>query len=258
VFRAAQIAGGGGTTNGAFGPNVVQADFATVGGGLNNQASSNFSTVAGGYGNSASGTFSTVAGGDNNSASSTFSTVAGGVSNAAIGHASAVVGGFENTASGSYSFAAGLQANAAQNGTFVWADDIGLSFSSQASEEFAARATGGVRFVSSVDGFGNSTAGVSLAAGGSAWASISDRNAKANFKPVDSEQILRQLSRIPVETWNYKTQKTSIRHIGPMAQDFSSAFKVGEDDKHITTIDSEGVALAAIQGLYRILREKDA
>jgi hypothetical protein len=35
-----------------------------------------------------------------------------------------------------------------------------------------------------------------------------------------------------------------------MAQDFYAAFGVGEDDTHITTVDADGVALAAIQGLY--------
>ena len=43
-----------------------------------------------------------------------------------------------------------------------------------------------------------------------------------------------------------------------MAQDFYAAFGVGEDDKHIATIDADGVALAAIQGLYRVVEEKDA
>jgi hypothetical protein len=33
---------------------------------------------------------------------------------------------------------------------------------------------------------------------------------------------------------------------------------VGEDDRHITTVDADGVALAAIQGLYAMLRERDA
>jgi trimeric autotransporter adhesin len=51
--------------------------------------------------------------------------------------------------------------------------------------------------------------------------------------------------------WSYKTQGPSIRHMGPTAQDFSRAFGLGEDDRHITTIDADGVALAAIQGLYR-------
>jgi FtsZ-binding cell division protein ZapB len=36
-----------------------------------------------------------------------------------------------------------------------------------------------------------------------------------------------------------------------MAQDFAAAFRVGSDDTHITTVDESGVALAAIQELYR-------
>ena len=39
-----------------------------------------------------------------------------------------------------------------------------------------------------------------------------------------------------------------------MAQDFYSAFGVGSDDEHISTIDADGVALAAIQGLYQQLK----
>jgi hypothetical protein len=42
-----------------------------------------------------------------------------------------------------------------------------------------------------------------------------------------------------------------------MAQDFHAAFGVGEDDKHITTIDADGVALAAIQGLHQLIMEKN-
>jgi len=33
---------------------------------------------------------------------------------------------------------------------------------------------------------------------------------------------------------------------------------VGEDDKFISTVDADGVALASIQGLYQIVQEKDA
>ena len=46
--------------------------------------------------------------------------------------------------------------------------------------------------------------------------------------------------------------------MGPMAQDFSAAFGLGLDDKHINTVDADGVALAAIQGLYTLVKEKDA
>jgi hypothetical protein len=40
-----------------------------------------------------------------------------------------------------------------------------------------------------------------------------------------------------------------------MAQDFYTAFHLGGGDTTITAIDTEGVALAAIQGLNRKLQE---
>ena len=47
--------------------------------------------------------------------------------------------------------------------------------------------------------------------------------------------------------------------MGPMSQDFHAAFHLnGEDDKHITTVDEGGVALAAIQGLNQKLEQNDA
>ncbi len=57
--------------------------------------------------------------------------------------------------------------------------------------------------------------------------------------------------------WNLKSQDPSIRHIGPMAQDFAAAFGVGEDDRHITASDADGVAFAAIQALYAKLQAKE-
>ena len=79
----------------------------------------------------------------------------------------------------------------------------------------------------------------------------SDRNLKANFAIVDGRTILNRLSGIAIQTWNYKSEGAGVRHIGPMAQDFHAAFAVGTDDKHINTVDEGGVALAAIQELYR-------
>ena len=85
----------------------------------------------------------------------------------------------------------------------------------------------------------------------------SDRNAKENFRSVRAGEILAKVAALPISEWNYK-QDTSASHIGPMAQDFYAAFAVGPDDKHITTVDESGVALAAIQGLNQKLNEKDA
>ena len=58
---------------------------------------------------------------------------------------------------------------------------------------------------------------------------------------------------MPIETWNYKAQEDTIRHIGPMAEDFWAAFSVGDFVGRITSTDADGVALAAIQGLNQKL-----
>src|SRR5207245_952846 len=100
------------------------------------------------------------------------------------------------------------------------------------------------------------TAGVTLAAGGGAWTTVSDRNAKENFEPVNTKDVLEKVAALPLTTWNYKSQDASIHHLGPMAQDFNAAFGLGESATGITTVDEEGVALAAIQGLDRKLNER--
>ena len=82
----------------------------------------------------------------------------------------------------------------------------------------------------------------------------SDRNLKEGFRPVDVQEVLEAVATLPIQRWNFKDIQTP--HIGPMAQDFSAAFKVGPDDKHIDTLDANGVALAAIQGLNNKLAEE--
>ena len=88
-------------------------------------------------------------------------------------------------------------------------------------------------------------------------ANSSDRNLKEGITPVNDEDILARVASLAITRWNYKADAAT-SHIGPMAQDFYSAFHVGADDKHITTVDEGGVALAAIQGLNTKLKEKDA
>src|SRR5262249_12598571 len=105
---------------------------------------------------------------------------------------------------------------------------------------------------------GKATAGVKLAAGSGSWSSLSDRNLKANFAAVDGRDVLQRLVALPVSTWNYQAEGEAIRHIGPTAQDFKAAFNLGEDETTISTVDEQGVALAAIQGLYAELRQWDA
>ena len=80
------------------------------------------------------------------------------------------------------------------------------------------------------------------------FVSASDRNAKENIVAVDPRAVLEKVAALPIARWNYKHDQET-PHLGPMAQDFYAAFGVGPDDKHITTVDADGVALAAIQGL---------
>ena len=88
--------------------------------------------------------------------------------------------------------------------------------------------------------------------------SDSDRNVKTNLSTVAGPDVLERLVEIPISSWNYKSDPASIRHIGPMAQDFRAAFAVGKDDKTIYNVDANGIAFAAIQGLYQALQDKDA
>jgi hypothetical protein len=85
-----------------------------------------------------------------------------------------------------------------------------------------------------------------------------DRNQKENLQTVDAKEVLEKVAAMPVSTWNYKSQEASVRHMGPMAQDFKTAFGVGESDTGITSVDADGVALAAIKGLNQVVKEKDA
>ncbi len=80
----------------------------------------------------------------------------------------------------------------------------------------------------------------------------SDRNAKQDFRSVETLAILRKVIDMPISEWAYKGDAAT-RHLGPVAQDFQEAFGLGGSDKSIATVDADGVALAAIQGLNRKL-----
>jgi hypothetical protein len=251
------IAGGGGIADdsGPFAsPNEVTGDYGTIGGGNRNRAS-RYATVAGGERNDALGTNSAILGGLANVASAFGATVGGGVANFATGSSATIPGGSSNSASGDNSFAAGRMAAAQHNGAFVWNDVSAFdSLHSAANNTFSVRAAGGIMFYSNA----TKTTGVRLASNSGSWANLSDRNVKEDFATVDEVDILERLDKISVGTWRYIGQEASIRHMGPVAQDFRRAFGLGIDDRHITTIDGNGVALAAIKGLYTIVKEQQA
>lgn len=248
----ATISGGEGNTAGNGSLKVGLA--AAIGGGNFNVANADFATVAGGDFNNASDDYSTVGGGTSNEANGLSSTVAGGDTNIANGDSSTVPGGKSNTAQGNFSLAAGRRAKANHDGAFVWGDSTDLDIASTGANQFVARAAGGVTFYSNAA----ASLGVRLAPGSGSWSAASDRAAKANFIPADGRAVLESLSRVPISTWNYIAQDSKVRHIGPTAQDFYAAFGVGEDERHISAVDADGVGLAAIQTLYSMARDKNS
>ena len=220
----------------------------TVGGGYSNDSDGNYSTIGGGWSNWVSGPFGTIGGGQGNSAGGQSAAVGGGWLNAASGAHSTVPGGERNTASAPHSLAAGFRAKANHAGSFVWGDASSGDKLSSSANQFSVFASGGTRIFSN----STETAGVQLAPGAGSWSTLSDRSTKENVELVDGLEILEQLAAVPISTWNYRAQGEDIRHMGPMAQDFHAAFGLGAGERTIDTVDPDGVALAAIQGLREV------
>ncbi|WP_100337094.1 tail fiber domain-containing protein [Hymenobacter chitinivorans] len=134
------------------------------------------------------------------------------------------------------------------------ADEATTNFlNSSANNQFSTRYVGGYRL------YTNSamSVGVQLFAGGNAWQTLSDSTKKERRVLADGNQFLARINQMRLGSWNYIGQSPdTMRHYGPMAQDFYRAF--GHDgvgrSGNATTInqaDFDGVNLIAIQALYR-------
>lgn len=97
-----------------------------------------------------------------------------------------------------------------------------------------------------------------IASGASSIAGMSDRNIKADIKPVDEAAVLEKVMSLPISTWYYKGDQFATPHIGPMAQDFMAAFRVGDSDKKIDFVDGNGVLLAAVKALAKRVLELES
>ncbi len=104
---------------------------------------------------------------------------------------------------------------------------------------------------------GKSTFEVQGSVRGTSFKNSSSRELKTNFAPVEYRSVLAKLSDLDVTSWNYKADKLERRHYGPVAEEFQATFGLG-DGKTISTIDSAGVAFAAIKGLHELVVERDA
>jgi hypothetical protein len=224
------------------------------------------------------GTSATIGGGTLNliEAGSTYATIAGGGGNriAANSFAAAIGGGYSNQVSGNFSFAAGYRAQANHPGTFSWAGGNTMPYQSIFPNCFnvygsngvsmdygpqSAAAPRGARYVYVGPVNAGSTIvvwnGARLTDGG-VWSNASDKHRKTDFEEVDARVVLEKLTALPVRQWRYTNECVEVKHLGPTAQDFQAAFGLGSDDTSIGTVDADGVALAAIQGLNRKLTEE--
>jgi len=220
---------------GAGDQNALAATDAFLGSGQGNDVES-----PAGYG--------ALLGGKQNVLSGGYGSVLGGYANDTAGVYATVAGGDGNTAAGEASFVAGYHANDLEEyGTFLWSDFRSGSapLEPSAPNQFLIRASGGITLYSSEA----MTGGVTLPAGSGAWSSLSDRDAKSHIVPLDDASVLAKVSGMAIDSWSYESE-IGVRHAGPMAQDFYAAFRAGEDSRHITSIDEDGVTLSAIKALH--------
>ncbi|RSK43428.1 tail fiber domain-containing protein [Hymenobacter perfusus] len=282
AFRA-----GGVTGNRWDYPNVGAYSVAF---GLDNQASSDY-TVAFGYNNRLRASDYTLATGYQNQAVLGYYGLLMGRENAYRGY-HGIVGGYQSKtqtsinmnvpslafgyrcqarSSNSNCYALGYYARTGGfEGSFVLADFspyrtsyVDDSLVSTTRNQFSARFEGGYRLFTTVatNGTNNGTmqtpVGVQLTSGSNAWTILSDSTKKERRVLADGNRFLESIGRMRLGSWNYKGQSPdTMRHYGPMAQDFYQAF--GHDALgtigNTTTInqaDFDGVNLIAIQALYR-------
>jgi hypothetical protein len=276
---AASVLGGG--------SNAASAQDAVVTGGRQNTASGPGSLVGSGFLNAASNVYAFVGAGLRNQASGINSAVAAGEENTASGRGSMAGPGYQNCAGGEGTWAGGSFARVrvgsdsgpagfgcalvpssgdanGDEGTFAWADSTAGSFVSTGPNQFLVRAAGGVFFGTTstptipADRFINTSTGAHLTTGGT-WTNASSRALKTAFEAIDPGEVLARLLALPLTRWQYRDSPAEGVHLGPVAEEFHAAFGLGADGSAISTVDANGVALAAIQGLNAKLEaERDA
>ncbi len=248
----------GGTGNDALGPRSVVAGganndateaFTSVGGGVGNRASNSYATVTGGTGNVARGSSSTVVGGRVNIARAQHSTVVGGRGNFADGRGSTVGGGVDNDATAAGAFVAGGTDNTA-DGEFSFAAGRGAETNGHdGSVVFGDSSTDRIRAES------DNTAYFQMPVTAQSFDNESSRAHKRDVEQVDPESVLDGVESLDITRWRYERNDDST-HMGPTAEDFHEAFDLG-DERTISTVDADGVALAAIKALSNRLDERD-
>ena len=212
--------------------------------------------------------WNSVASGDYSFAAGVASTATGarsvalGGGNATGSHAVAI--GQSTSATGDYSVALGAFVSTnGKTGAFVFGDrSSSIGVQAQADNQFVVRAQqfwlGTNNTVTATAGrFIETSTGAYLSSGGT-WTNSSDSAKKAGFRDVDGDEVLTKIGAMPIRTWSYRSEDSTVRHMGPTAQDFRAAFGLGDGEKAIATVDADGVSLAAVQALVRRLGQLEA
>jgi hypothetical protein len=99
--------------------------------------------------------------------------------------------------------------------------------------------------------------GAATLSNGGTWTNASSRAFKTGFLDIDALDVLERVVALSISRWTYKDSAEG-EHMGPMAEDFKAAFNLGGNGQSIATVDADGVALAAIQGLNQKLEAENA
>lgn len=291
------IGGGFDNQAGSSNASATDDAFATVSGGRLNSATGYASVINGGQGNIASGSYTTVSGGSFNCAGGDYSWVGGQYAKTRVGNGtddgtcapdSGDATGDEGTfvwadQSSSVDFVSsqpnqfliraangvGINTNAVPTTTEMMIQALDNSVSLQLRTVTGKQTTistfdtTGILAITTaptagtdrMQVFGGNGGPATLTNGG-AWTNASSRSYKEHFSAVNGSDILTRLVALPIMTWDYIGSSEGL-HMGPVAEDFKSSFGLAGDGKSISTVDADGIALAAIQGLNAKLESEN-
>ena len=246
------------TICGGSGNSVKIAQYSTIAGGRYNIINkSGFSFIGGGYGNGIDTHLSanTISGGYGNGirGSSYASLISGGYGNAVIGSRySVIAGGYGNQIQADKSFVFGTKAWLYGSGSVLFTDNKDILRQRSEEKTFIGIFENGYKLFTDSEGLKS----VVLKHGDGSWNMRVGSSHIENIEDINGSELLETLSQVNIYKWNYSLQDDTIKHIGPSAESFNQAFNLNNNDMElINSIDTDGVALKAIQALYKKIQK---
>ena len=221
--------------------------------GVTNPDLYNENFIGAGNGNSNAGQRAGIVSGNGNQISNAglVSFIGGGYQNQANGQGAGVVGGYFNRANALMALALGMKCNITHSSAILLNTHLGADpntatdlFASAADGELAMR-TSGVRLFTNLA----QSAGMTMAAGASAWVAVSDARAKQDIQPVDHDALAGYKVLQPVSYFMGEPVA-----VGITAQNFYEAFPFLEEKQvgdfvGVSQAERDGVQDLAIKQL---------